>query len=219
MKNNKEICKKLKELSTSAVSDAMDKLGYEAGLFGIKPVSVNKKICGQAFTVRYIPCGIQKQSVGDFIDDVEEGQVVVIANNGRTDCTVWGDIMSFYAVLHRIEGTVIDGVCRDLDDIRAVDYPVYSKGAYMMTGKDRVACEAVNVPINVCGRVVNPGDYIFGDASGVIVIPEEIIDQVIDTALHIEAREEEIRNEIKNGSLLKDARAKNGYHTLQTKGC
>lgn len=215
--DNREIYKFLKELGTSIVSDAMDKLGYGAGLIGIKPVSVNKAICGEAFTVRYIPCGVVKESVGDFLDDVIEGQVVVIANNGRTDCTVWGDIMSYYASLHGIEGTVIDGVCRDLDSIREVGYPVYSKGAYMMTGKDRVTCEAVNVPVNICGRVVKPGDYILGDASGVISIPKELIEKVIETAVYIEKTEQEIRNEVSSGVKLKEARRRNGYHKLQAK--
>lgn len=215
--DNHEICKLLKKFGTSTVSDAMDKLGYGAGLLGIKPVSVNKTICGKAFTVRYIPCGVVKESVGDFLDDVEQGQVVVIANNGRVDCTVWGDIMSYYASLHGIEGTVIDGVCRDLDSIRDVGYPVYSKGAYMMTGKDRVACEAVNVPVNICGRAVKPGDYILGDASGVVSIPNELIEKVIETAINIEKSEQEIRNEVSNGIKLKEARKRNGYHKLQTK--
>ena len=214
---DKEIFKTLKDIGTSTVSDAMDKLGYGAGLLGIKPVSVQKAICGRAFTVRYIPCGTVKSSVGDFLDDVAEGQIVVISNNGREDCTVWGDIMSYYASIHHIEGTVIDGVCRDLDSIREIEYPVYSKGAYMMTGKDRVACEAVNVPVNICGRVVNPGDYILGDASGVICIPQEMIDKAVETALSIEAHEQAIRMEVGNGSMLKEARMRNGYHHLQTK--
>lgn len=215
--DTKSICSILKNLGTSTVSDAMDRLGYGAGLLDIKPVSVIKTICGQAFTVRYIPCGLTKQSVGDFLDDVQEGQVIVISNNGRMDCTVWGDIMSFYSSMHKIEGTVIDGVCRDLDSIREVGYPVYSKGAYMMTGKDRVACEAVNVPVNMCGRVVKPGDFILGDASGVVAIPQEMIEKVVETGLYISKTEQIIREEVKNGSTLKAARARNGYHTLQTK--
>ena len=215
---NKQICSLLKEYGTSTISDAMDKLGYGAGLLGIHQVSVNRPICGTAFTVRYIPCGTVKQSVGDFIDEVEPGQIVVISNNGRMDCTVWGDIMSLYAHLHNIEGTVIDGVCRDLDKVVESDYPIYAKGAYMMTGKDRVQCEAVNVPVNMCGRMVQPGDFILGDASGVVAVPSEIIDAVLETAQRVAEAEARIRAEVEAGAKLKDARAKNGYHTLQTKG-
>ncbi len=210
------ICEQLKELGSSSVSDALDKLGVPGGLLDIQRVSSERIICGQAFTVRYIPCGTVKHTVGDFLDDVQCGQVIVIANNGRTDCTVWGDIMSRYSKLHGIEGTVIDGVCRDLDVIREIGYPVYSRGQYMMTGKDRVECEAVNVPINVAGRMVKPGDYILADASGVIVIPEEVAEEVLETARHIEQVEQEIVKEIMSGSSLRDARAKNGYHSLQT---
>lgn len=212
----KDICEKLKEIGTSSVSDALDKQGIPGGLKNIRRVSSDRTICGRAFTVRYIPCGTVKHTVGDFLDDVRSGQVIVIANNGRTDCTVWGDIMSRYSSLHGIEGTVIDGVCRDLDSIQKIGYPVYSRGQYMMTGKDRVECEAVNVPVNIAGRMVKPGDYILADASGAIVIPEEIAEEVLLAAIHIEQVEQEIVREIMAGSSLRDARAKNGYHSLQT---
>jgi len=214
---DKQICNLLKGYGTSTVSDAMDKLGYNGGLLGIHPVSIAKTICGRAFTVKYIPCGTEKNSVGDFIDDVDEGQVVVIANDGRLDCTVWGDIMSLYAHIHNIAGTVIDGVCRDLDKVHESGYPIYAKGVYLVTGKDRVQCDAVNVPVSVCGKMVKAGDYILGDASGVISIPEEIIDKVLEAAKSISDTEELIRAEVTAGGKLKDARAKHGYHKLQTK--
>lgn len=215
--NTREICEKMKEIGTSSISDALDKLGIPGGLLGIRQVSVDKIICGQAFTVRYIPCGTVRNSVGDFLDDVQNGQVIVISNNGRTDCTVWGDIMSHYSKMHGIEGTVIDGVCRDLGRIHKIGYPVYSKGFFMMTGKDRVQCDAVNVPINVAGRMVKPGDYILGDASGVVVVPEESVEAVLEIAKVVESAEQEIVREIEAGAKLRDARAKNGYHRLQTK--
>lgn len=80
-------------MDTASISDAMDKLGIHCGLLEIQAVVEENKICGEAFTVHYIPCGMDKGNVGDFIDDVEPGQVVVIDNSGRTYCTVWGDII------------------------------------------------------------------------------------------------------------------------------
>ena len=211
------ICERLKDMGTSSVSDALDRLGIPGGLLGIHRVGAVKKICGRAFTVRYVPCGICKNSVGDFIDDVKPGQIVVIDNHGRKDCTVWGDIMSIYAVKHKIEGTVIDGVCRDLDSVLEHGYPIYSQGAYMTTGKDRVQCDAVNVPVSITGKLVNPGDYILADESGAIVIPQEKIDEVLKTAEIVVAAEERIVQAILQGSTLKEARAVNGYHHLQTR--
>lgn len=82
------------KLDTTCVSDAMDKLGVECAAYGIKPLQFGKKICGRAFTVHYMPCGAESGTVGDFLDDVEPGQVVVIDNAGIDNCTVWGDIMA-----------------------------------------------------------------------------------------------------------------------------
>ena len=126
--------------------------------------------------------------------------------------------MALYAHIHHIEGTVIDGVCRDLDKVIESEYPIYAKGTYLVTGKDRVQCDAVNVPISVCGKMVKEGDYILGDASGVISIPKEIIDKVLETAQSISETEELIRKDVMAGAKLKETRIKNGYHKLQTKG-
>lgn len=164
-----------------------------------------------------MPCGIEKGTVGDFIDDVKEGEVVVIDNNGRTDCTVWGDIMSIYAKERNIEATVIDGVCRDVPTILDIGYPIYSKGYYMRTGKDRVEVKAVNEDVDISGIRVKNGDIILGDASGVIVIPIERCEEVLEIAKNIHEKESLIEKAIKSGSSLKDARKKYGYHKLQTK--
>ena len=212
-----ELIKELKTMDTASVSDAMDKLGIPAGLLGIQAVIPGQKICGEAFTVHYVPCGMEKGTVGDFIDDVKPGQVVVIDNGGRTYCTVWGDIMTFTAKTKGIEGTLIDGVCRDVDGIRRIGYPVYSKGKYMVTGKERVQVDAVNVPVAISGVQVRPDDIILADESGAVCIPKEKAEEILALAKHIEEVEQQIIAEVKNGSTLKDARKKLGYHRLQSK--
>jgi len=80
------IIEAFKKLDTTSVSDALDRLGITGGLLGIKPVVNDTTICGQAFTVHYVPCGSVKGTVGDFLDDVKPGQVVVIDNSGRDYC-------------------------------------------------------------------------------------------------------------------------------------
>lgn len=213
----KTLIEQLKEMDTPSISDAMDKLGIPCGLYGIQGIIAGKKICGEAFTVHYVPCGVRKGTVGDFIDDVKPGQVVVIDNAGRDYCTVWGDIMTYTATARGIEGTVIDGVCRDVQGIRAMDYPIFTKGRYMVTGKERVEVDAVNVPVSVSGVQVRPGDIILADDSGALCIPAELAEKVLELAKHIEEVEQSIIKEVQNGSTLKEARAKLGYHTLQSK--
>ena len=204
-------------MDTASISDAMDKLGIPCGLLGIQAVIPGQRIYGEAYTVHYVPCGMDKGTVGDFIDDVQPGQVVVIDNGGRTYCTVWGDIMTFTAKTKGIAGTVIDGVCRDVDGIRKLGYPIYTKGKYMVTGKERVQVDAVNFPVAISGVQVRPGDLIIGDESGVVCVPAEKAEEVLKIAKHIEETEQKIIAEVKNGSTLKDARKKLGYHSLQTK--
>ena len=213
----KELIAKLKKMDTASISDAMDKLGIPCGLLGIQAVIPGHKICGEAFTVHYVPCGMEKGTVGDFIDDVQPGQVVVIDNAGRNYCTVWGDIMTFTAKTKGIEGTLIDGVCRDVNGIKELDYAIYTKGKYMVTGKERVQVDQVNIPVAISGVQVRPGDIILGDDSGALVVPKERAAEILEIAKTIEETEQKIIAEVKNGSTLKAAREKLGYHHLQSK--
>lgn len=212
-----EMITRLKRLDTTSVSDAMDKLGIPCGLMGIKPVIPGHVICGPAYTVHYIPCGQVKGTVGDFLDDVKPGQVIVIDNNGRCDCTVFGDIMAYTSKKRGIEGTVIDGVCRDIPAVKACDYPIFSKGTYMVTGKDRVEVDAVNTVVSICGVQVRPGDFILGDDTGAVAVPYDRISEVLEIAEQIDRTEKRILEEIDRGSSLKDARKKLNYHHLQTR--
>ena len=211
------IIARYQELDTTSVSDAVNKMGLPpCGLHRITPVVPGRTICGQAFTVHYVPCGSVAGTVGDFLDDVEPGQVVVIDNGGRDTCTVWGDLMAIVAQKRGVAGTLIDGVCRDIPAIREMGYPIYSKGCYMITGKDRVFVDNVNVPVSISNVQVNPGDLIMADDSGAIVIPFMHVTDVLSIAEEIHAKESEIIRLVKSGVSLKKARESTGYHTLQT---
>ena len=211
------IIERLQKLDVASVSDAMDKLGVPCGLRGLHAVVPGKHICGRAFTVHYVPNGVVKGNVGDFLDDVRPGEVVVIDNGGRDYCTVWGDIMTFVAVKKGIAGTVIDGVCRDIPGIKANDYAIFTKSTYMVNGKDRVTVDYVNRPVAVSDVQVCPGDIILADDTGVVCIPDALAEKAANIAEDIEKTEQAIIAEVKNGMSLKDARTKLGYHHLQTK--
>ncbi|KAE8150463.1 ribonuclease E inhibitor RraA/Dimethylmenaquinone methyltransferase [Aspergillus avenaceus] len=204
---------------TAGVSDALDKLGIPGQAFGIMPLADYTKVTvGPAFTVRYVPASNPPGSVGDFIDDVAVGDVVVIDNGGRTDCTVWGDIMTQYAGIRGIAGTVIDGVCRDVN--RAIDdeYPLFTAGRWMRTGKDRVQVGGVNEPIGVGKVHVQPRDIVVADANGVVVVPRDRAREVADVAGKIEKTEAGIRELIAGGATIAEARERLGYHLLQRRG-
>ncbi|MCY1264670.1 4-carboxy-4-hydroxy-2-oxoadipate aldolase/oxaloacetate decarboxylase [compost metagenome] len=205
-------------LDTPGVSDAMDKLGLHGQALGIMPLTdYTKVVVGPAFTVKYVPASVPPGTVGDFIDEVAEGDVVVIDNDGRTDCTVWGDIMTQYAGLRRIAGTVIDGVCRDVNKALGDNYPLFTAGRFMRTGKDRVQVESVNTTVGIGTVRVASRDIVVADANGVVIVPRSRARDVAETARKIEETESRIREQLAQGKTLGEARAALGYHTLQRK--
>lgn len=216
-KATQELVKGFYKLSTPTVSDAMDSIGIRCGCYGLVPLVLGKKIVGPAFTVKYVPVGAVKGTAGDYIDEASEGDVLVLDNNGRTYCTVWGDILTYVAVSKKIAGTVIDGVCRDVDGIRELGYPMFTRGHTMVTGKDRVMLQSKNEVVSLCDIQVKPGDLIMGDETGVIVIPRERAEEILEIANRIDQAEMNIIEEVKKGSTLYDARMKFKYHELQRK--
>jgi regulator of RNase E activity RraA len=174
-------------------------------------------MCGRAFTLLYGPAASPAGTVGDFIDDVPPGAVVVLDNGGREDATVWGDILTEIAHRRGIAGTVIDGINRDVALCLELGYPVYSRGSWMRTGKDRVQVEAVNVAVTIGEVRVCPGDLVRGDADGVVVIPREHETRVLAAAEEIAQAEDRIRDAIRGGMRLDEARRQFRYHQLQSR--
>jgi 4-hydroxy-4-methyl-2-oxoglutarate aldolase len=213
----KDIVEKFKNMDTTCLSDAMDRLGIKCGCPGILPVFPGAKAVGTAFTVHYRPCGGVKGTVGDFLDDVAPGQMVVLDNGGRTCGTVWGDIMTVYARKRGVAGTVIDGVCRDLPRILDVKYPIFTRGRFMATGKDRVELDGLNVPVSISDVQVRPGDIVACDDTGVVIVPFDRAGEVLTAACEIDEVEQRILALIDEGMTMREARAKLGYHKLQSK--
>jgi 4-hydroxy-4-methyl-2-oxoglutarate aldolase len=216
---NDPIVQAFAKLGTTPVSDALDRLGLQGQCFGIKPVDREFTLCGRAHTVRNEPMttGHKGESVGDYIDEVPEGGVVVIDNGGRLDATVWGDILTIMADRNKLGGTVIHGVCRDSNRALKLNYPIFSRGTYMRTGKDRVRADEYNGPVSLGDVRVLPGDLLLGDGDGVLVIAREHEEAVLKAAQEIDEAEERIRNEIVQGGRLDAAREKFKYHSLQSR--
>jgi 4-hydroxy-4-methyl-2-oxoglutarate aldolase len=205
------------KLDTTALSDALDRLGIPGQCLGIKPLDPRFRLAGRAVTLLYGPAGVPPGTVGDFIDDVPEGSVIVIDNGGRENATVWGDILTMVAHRRSIAGTVIDGACRDTNLAREIGYPIFSRSYSMRTGKDRVQLETMNGPVNIGDARIAAGDILRGDGDGVIAIPQAHENAVLTIAEEIDATEEKIRRAVIDGMSLTDARRQHRYHQLQTK--
>jgi 4-hydroxy-4-methyl-2-oxoglutarate aldolase len=212
----REIATRLETLSCCDLSDALDRLGIAGQCLGIRAMDRQFRLIGQAVTLRY-GVGRPGGTVGDYIDDIGPLQVVAIDNGGRPDVTVWGDLLTLVASRRGVAGTVIDGVCRDVDRSIELGYPIFSRGNYMRTGKDRVQLEERGGLICIGGVSVANGDWLRGDGDGVVAIPHERIEEMLQVADEIAAKESRIRSAINAGQPLRTARAAVGYHSLQTR--
>lgn len=204
----------LAQFNSSELSDALDSLNIESVLLGIHPLSLGTKMIGPAYTVHYKPYDTMPdtfKSAGNYIDNVPMGAVIVIDNAGREECTIWGDILTEVALMKSIRGTVIYGACRDVETIRALAYPVFTKAVTMRSGKNRVYKASEQVALSI-GRVsIHPGDIIFGDDCGVLAIPQQHLDTVIAKAKNIQRTEQLIVAAVQQGMSLEDARAQYRY--------
>ncbi len=208
---------RIAKLDCATLSDALDRFGLNGACFHIKPRDPKFRMAGRAYTLLYAVAGNPPGTVGDFVDDVPPGSVLVLDNGGRESGTIWGDILTEVAHRRGIAGTVIDGLCRDVSLCMELNYPVFSKDHWMRTGKDRVQLDATNIPVSIGGVRVAPGDLLRGDADGVVVIPRADEERVLAAAEEIDTVEDRIRTAARSGMRLTDARKQFGYHTLQTR--
>ena len=205
------------DLSTASISDALDSLGLPGSLRGVGALRQSQRTVGPVFTVTYEPVDEAGGTVGDFLDDVPAGAVILIDNAGRTDCTVWGGIMSQTAHERGIAGTVINGTCRDVAVATAAGYPIWSVARFMRTGKDRVRVAAIQTAVTIDGVLIHPGDILVADDDGAVAVPAARLDEVADVARRIDRVEEAIVEAVRGGATLAEARTRHGYHSLQTR--
>jgi 3-hexulose-6-phosphate synthase/6-phospho-3-hexuloisomerase len=187
------------KVSTANISDAMHKTGE---LRGLQPVWVGEpgemKFAGPAITVRTYD--------GDWsapvqaIDQARPGDVLVIdACQGET--AVWGELATNSCRSKGVVGVVIDGAVRDIDDIRKMKFPLFARHFTPTAGEPKGFGE-INAPIEVCHRKVEPGDWIIGDESGVMVVPKDQAMEMANRAIDVKERENRVREEIQRGSTL-----------------
>lgn len=209
--------KRAAALDTATLSDALDKLGIAGQCIGIKPLDSAFRLTGRAYTIRYGAIDAEKPgTVGDYIDDVPADAVLLLDNAGRPDATVWGDILTLVASKRGLQGTVIEGACRDISLALEIRYPLFSRHVSMRTGKDRVQVDEVNGIITVGGVRVRALDLVRGDADGIVVIPRGRESDVLATAEAIAISEDAIREHVTSGMRLDEARKKLRYHKLQS---
>jgi len=183
----------------------MDKLGLSGVASGLRPVTVARKVTGRVLTVQFGPATgatAARHSATAAIDAAQPGDVIVVAVGGRLDAAAWGGLLSLAATQRGLSGVVTDGACRDVDEAIALELPVYAVASTPLTARGRHGEVAWNVPVEVAGVTVRPGDLVIADGSGVVFLPAEHADQILHAAEEVAAREKALAVRISDGEAV-----------------
>ncbi len=188
------LLERLGRLDTCAVSDALDHLGLSGATTGVRPIWGRPKVVGRARTVEVVEAaaagaGTGRHMATDAVSRSGPGDVLVIANQGRTSVSCWGDILTAAAQVRGIPGVVVDGACRDVDAITDAGFPVFSRAGVPVTARKRIVDRATDVPVFFAGVRVDPGDLVLADGSGVVFVPAAHAEEVLAAAERLAERQ------------------------------
>lgn len=205
-----------RNLYTAVVSDALDDLGFRDRAMAdhLRPVGSHVKFAGWA---RTISC-VDTYHVDDnpyeaeiaAIDSILPGEVVVVSTGGSKRNAPWGELLSTAAVARGARGAVVDGLVRDVQRILELGFPLFAAGFKPVDSKGRGVVIAYNVPVQCGGVLVGPGDLVFADLDGVLAIPAHAIGEAVRIATEKAMRENQSRDELRQGAYLRDVYNKYG---------
>lgn len=221
-----ELCDRMEKLYTAAVSDVLDELGMWSQVMeaGFTPIMPDAAIAGPAFTMAEDKAERQHVTLDDmdpsfvvglldaFCGNLEKGQVVVVSTNGFWGAGAYGELMATTTKYYGgVKGAVVDGPMRDIRRVIEIDFPVWCKGSIPTDSIGRAQLVGINERI-VCGRVeVNPGDIVFADRDGVVVIPKSAdLNLIVEKAEEVAAAERRSREELRKGASLREVYEKYG---------
>ena len=203
---------------TAVFADIMDSLGYRHQCMdpAVRPLTPGMKTWGAAATL-YLEAVDEipehpYQIEMELIDDLQEGQLIVAQCNGDELCAFWGGLLSSAAVGHKGAGFVTDGGARDYAEIVELGFPVFCTGLSPYDSMGRMETLARDMPITCGGVAVSPGDLIYADVDGVVVVPERLAEEAISRAWEKVQGESLVRDELRAGASIVATFEK--YHIL-----
>lgn len=215
-KNDRELFALIKEkLYTPVVGDILDTMGYTHQFLpqAIRPVGPQNILVGRAMPVLMIDVyGPQKKPFGyltEALDQLAEGEIY-LASGGVMRCAYWGELLTATACVKGAAGAVVNGWHRDTPQVLAQNWPVFSRGCYAQDSSVRTQVADYRCPIEVGEVLVTPGDLVFGDIDGVLIVPENVVNEVMEKALEKAAGEKTVRQAIEGGLSATAAFAKFG---------
>ena len=212
-KDDAERSERLGRLYSGAVADILDQLGPEYRSqclpFDIRPIAPTMKVAGPVYSVRgrarhYDDGRDPRYRQMDMLDAIVPGGVVVMDPGDDTTAAHWGELMSSTATAKGATGAVIAGGLRDTPQILDIGFPVFCRYHSPLTAVYRYDITDYNVPIRVGGVDIAPGDFVFGDVDGILIIPAAVIDEVIVEAESVREREDKVRESLRSGGNIRD---------------
>lgn len=212
---------RLARLDTCGVSDALDRLGLAGAVQGLRPMWPCPRIAGRVITVR-----LRRAEPGEHsprhlgtaaIESGGPGSVIVIEHHDRDDAAGWGGILSLAARTRGVEGVIVDGTCRDVDDSRDVGFPVYARQATPITARGRIVEASMGDPIRIADLQVHQDDYVIADWSGAVFLPASRAEEIIATAETLFAREQQMAADVRAGKSVIEVMGTN-YESMLSQG-
>jgi RraA family protein len=206
----REVVKLYSDFSSPNISDNMNRINGASA--EIRPMHGREKLLGSAFTVRTRPG--DNLIVHKALDMLEPGDALVVDAGGDTTNAIFGEIMTRIAVKRGATGIVVDGAIRDAATFAETGFPCFARGA-THRGPYKDGPGEINVPITVGGAIVRPGDVVFGDADGVVVVPLEEAEELAEKVRKIIEKEVVMMREIDEGTIDRSWIDR----TLEQRGC
>lgn len=205
-----------KNLYTAVVSDSLDEIGFrdQAMRKDFRPLHPDFRCAGWARTIQCQdvfeipddPYGLEIEA----IDSLLSGEIVVVSTNDSEQNAPWGELLSTASRARNARGAIIGGMVRDVKKIQDLNFPVFATGIKPVDSKGRGIVVDYNVPISCGGVIISPGDLVFADIDGVVVIPAAVVQEVVESATDKVNRESDSRRELMEGGYLADVYRKYG---------
>ena len=213
---SEETKRRLERLYSAVLCDALDHLGYRRQGLGhqIRPLFPEARLVGTARTLSSIPRTdfAEKPYLKELeaLDTIYQGDVIVFSTGGDLSAGVWGELLSTAASAKGARGAVIDGLTRDAARIREKRFPVFASGISPYDSYGRSEVVAYDIPIECGGVKVHPGDVVFGDYDGVVIIPQAALEAVLHTAELKASRERIVDAEFQRGRSVAEVFTEHG---------
>ena len=212
-----ELVKRLTALDTCAVSDALDSLGLNGVVTGLVQRSTNELIAGRVQTVKLSigsTPGRSSTHLGSrSIEEAWERDIIVVEQRSGVDAAGWGGVLAVAARAKGIQGVIVEGPARDIDEYQKIGFPVFSRSTTPRTARGRIHESGLNVEIKVGDVNVSAGDLVIADGTGVVFVPIGIAEVVIEKAEKIVALEKSMCERVLTGQPITKVMGKD-YETL-----